>query len=108
MGYRALDPFRTGIWLALILVLGLTVVAQHGQPLVLSGAHHAVGHTDPNAPADNDSACLLACITFVDALPALFALKPALAGDQTTFPWAVLLIGQELEWAGRPPWWLAR
>jgi hypothetical protein len=95
MGFRAIDHFRTGVWLALILVLALTVVAQHGQPVVLTGAHHSLGHSDPDAADDGDSACLLACITFVDAVPPLLALKPVLAGDLAAFPWAVLLIGQD-------------
>ncbi len=104
MGERVLDPLKIAMWLALVLVLALTIMAQHGPTMLPTVPSHSAGHSDHGQPVPDHATCVLACIAFVEVLPAPIAVPMRLLGGLAKVPAARLLVGHDLEWAGRPPW----
>jgi hypothetical protein len=104
MGQRVFDPLKIAMWLALVLALALTVMAQHGPTMLPAAPSHSADHSGHDQPMPDHASCVLACMAFVEVEPASDALPLRVLIGLAVIPPVGLLIGQETEWAGRPPW----
>jgi len=104
MGERVFDPLKIAMWLALVLALALTVVAQHGPTMLPAAPSHSADHSGHDQPMPDHASCVLACMAFVEVVPAPVALPVLLLVGLAVMPAVGLLVGQNIEWAGRPPW----
>ena len=104
MGEGVLDPLKIAMWLALVLALALTIMAQHGPTMLPAAPSNSADHSGHDQPMPDHASCVLACMAFVEAVPAPAALPVrVLVGLAVTPPFGIL-VGQIIEWAGRPPW----
>ena len=107
MGQRVLDPLKIGTWLALVLALALTVMAQHGPTMLPAAPTHSADHSGHDQPMPDHASCVLACIAFVEAVPVPVALPVRALIGLAVVPPVGSLVGQNIEWTGRPPWLVA-
>jgi|GEM_PF-863498 hypothetical protein len=104
MGERVFDPLKIAMWLALVLALALTVVAQHGPTMLPAAPSHSADHSGHDQPMPDHASCVLACMAFVEVVPTPIALPLRLLVGLAAMPAAGRLVGHNIEWAGRPPW----
>jgi len=74
MGERVFDPLKIAMWLALVLALALTVVAQHGPTMLPAAPSHSADHSGHDQPMPDHASCVLACMAFVEVVPTPIAL----------------------------------
>ena len=104
MRQRVLDPLKIAMWLALVLALALTVMAQHGPTMLPAAPSHSADHSGHDQPMPDHASCVLVCMAFVEAVPAPVALPVRVLVGLAVTPPVGMLVGQIVEWAGRPPW----
>jgi len=104
MGQRVFDPLKSAMWLALVLALALMVTARHSPTMLPTAPSHSADHSGHDQPMPDHASCVLACMAFVEVVPAPVALPLRALIGLAVIPPVELLIGQETEWAGRPPW----
>lgn len=104
MGERVLEHLKIGTWVALVLALALTILAQHGPTMLPAAPSHSADHSDHGQPMPDRASCVLACVAFVEVVPTPMAVPLRLFLGLAELPSFGLLVGQDIEWAGRPPW----
>jgi hypothetical protein len=104
MGAWIEDLSKLGVALSLVTALMLAVTVQLISPSMQHYSHQSVHQSGGDQLGLDSAKCVLACLTFVAALPVLFVNPTGAAISLGAAAEPSLLVGRILEWAGRPPW----